>query len=477
VKTERDVLGSTRLDVVSREARAAGIRAGQTVAAARAKLAGLRVCVVAEDAVRQELMHLAEVALAFGPGVSFDTARDVVWVEIGGCAHLHGGEEALARALDARVKKLGHVCRVAVADGPRIAAAVAQWSHSSASRPIVMPPGQGAAAMRVLPVEALALEPDVTAWLRDLGLSTCGDLQKLPRRSLGSRLGARVHDVMQLLEGHDPAPLAAWRPPEVPVERVELEWGATSVDALAFVLKTLCDRLAAKLEGRAMSATRLELVLKLDRALCGDRPHESTVGAVMPTPLARAADLLAVLRTRLERCELHAPVLAVTLRAPELSASASRTGSLLTPEPKAERTLPRLVAELGAELGLARVGVLALVDTWSPDERTRLVPTERIEQGEKEKRRRETSFSPPLPVFTSPSNVALEPTRLAPPSRVPREELSSVLPLARFEAVEWWRRPARRRDLAAAWMGTPRDGALAWVELGDDGAIVRGWID
>src|ERR1019366_9219535 len=42
VKTEREVLGNTRLDVVSRAARAAGIRAGQTVAAARAKHAGLR---------------------------------------------------------------------------------------------------------------------------------------------------------------------------------------------------------------------------------------------------------------------------------------------------------------------------------------------------------------------------------------------------------------------------------------------------
>ena len=67
--------------------------------------------------------------------------------------------------------------------------------------------------MRMLPVEALALEPDVTAWLRALGLSACGDLQKLPRRSLGTRLGARAHDVMQLLDGQDPTPLAAWRPP------------------------------------------------------------------------------------------------------------------------------------------------------------------------------------------------------------------------------------------------------------------------
>ena len=109
---ERDVLGNTRLDVVSREARASGVRAGQTVAAARAKCASLRVRVVAESAVRSGLARVAEVALAFGPSTAFDVATDVVWVEIGGCAHLHGGERELAQALEGRVRALGHACRV-----------------------------------------------------------------------------------------------------------------------------------------------------------------------------------------------------------------------------------------------------------------------------------------------------------------------------------------------------------------------------
>src|SRR5580698_3833470 len=128
VGTSRDILGNTRLDVVSREARASGVRAGQTVAAARAKCATLRVRVVAESAVRVGLARVAEVALAFGPGAAFDVATDVVWVEIGGCAHLHGGEGELVQALEGRVRALGHACRVSVADGPRIAAAVARFT-------------------------------------------------------------------------------------------------------------------------------------------------------------------------------------------------------------------------------------------------------------------------------------------------------------------------------------------------------------
>jgi protein ImuB len=472
VKTERDVLGNTRLDVVSRAARAAGIRPGQTVAAARARHAELRVRVVEADAVREALARVAEVALAFGPAVAFDVAEDVVWVDVTGCAHLHGGELALARGLEAQVRALGHACRVAVADGPRIASAVARFAARPSRNadvgpdvgPLVVPPGKGAAAMRGLPIAALALDPDVTRWLVDLGLPRCGDLQKLPRRSLGTRLGARTHDVMRLLDGEDRAPLDAWRPPPVPEERIELEWGAHSVEALAFVVKTLCDRLAARLQGRAVAAARLELEIALDRALCDGASHVSRLCVTLPSPLVRAADLLAVLRARLERHTLAAPALAVTLRAPELAGASPRTLSLLEPEPKADRALPRLVAELSAELGAARIGVLALVDTWAPGERTRLVAPL-------------AESAPPPSSRRLLVTSALEPSRLVEPSRRPLESLAQVRLLARIEVVEWWRRGTARRDIAAAWTGSEHGGALAWVELHDDDAIVQGWVD
>ena len=112
--------------------------------------------------------------------------------------------------------------------------------------------------------------------------------------------------------------MSSWRepreqaatPPPVPEERIELEWGASSIEALAFVAKTLCDRLAARLAGRAMAAARLEILLGLDRALLSSvRDRASSVRAVdarmsplvcleivLPMPVARAADLLAVVR-------------------------------------------------------------------------------------------------------------------------------------------------------------------------------------
>jgi protein ImuB len=478
VKTARDVLGNTRLDVVSREARALGVRSGQTVAAARAKCAALHVRVVAESAVRTGLARVAEVALAFGPSAAFDPATDVVWLEIGGCAHLHGGEEALAHTLGERVLAAGFACRVAIADGPRIASAVARLTppsraHASVQAFILVPAGQGAAAVRALPIDALDLEPDAATWLRDLGLRTCGDLQRLPRRSLGTRLGARTKDVMALLGGEDAAPLDPWRPPEVPEERAELEWSVASVEALGFVVRALCDRLAVRLEGRAMAASRIALVLNLDRGLLaeGEAPAPSFELA-LPVPVARPADLFAVVRTRLEHMELGAPVLAVTLRAQELAPLRSRPLDFFAPEPKAARALGPLVAELAADLGPENVGRLALVDTWALDERTRLAP-----------------YGAP----TEPNELgraALEPTRLIPPTRRSLEAFEGTWLIARVEAVEWWRRGWERRDFCAAWDGanvawidrhvdvSPRDAsALEMAQTNQTRAWVRGWID
>jgi hypothetical protein len=146
-------------------------------------------------------------------------------------------------------------------------------------------------------------------------------------------------------------------------------------------------------------------------------------------------------------------VLAVTLRAVELARTSPRTLDMLTPEPKADRALPRLVAELVAELGHPNVGILALVDTWIADRRTRLAPFR---------------DAPVLAVHALTSS-ALEPTRLVEPCPAPAHALEEGWPLLRIEAVEWWRRDPEPCDSLVVWVGS----SLGWVE----GSRLRGWVD
>lgn len=511
--TESKLLGNMRLDVVSSEARGLGVRPGQTIAQARARVPDLLVRVVRPEAVKGELARIAEVALAFGATVSFDVASpgalgsasaktferanasnafgmsDVVWVDITGCAHLHGpdqqsGETTLATRLESVIADLGHVCSIAVADGPRIAAILARSlpMEDVRSPVVVIPPGKNAGAMAGLGIDALPLPDEDVRWLVKIGVRTVAELSILPRSALAARLGARAPVILSLVEGDDRAPLTPYVPPEIPQEEVSLEYGIEGTEALVFVAKTLTDRLASRLAGRAVATSRIDLVLGLDagmlREIEGDSgeadssekdasERDQVVSLELPAPLSSASDLLAALRPKLERLVLRAPVLTAKLRAPVLVRKPQSALSLFEATPKAARALPRLVAELASDLGPQAVGKLALGDSWLPEERSRFVRTGDPTQPAQRKRRHLLSSIP-------------EPTRVLPePLPVPRESVKIVRRLTRLESVEWWKHVPSERvpsvDFVYAWvLESP-----AWVEIDrSSGATrVRGWFD
>jgi len=482
--TETKLLGNTRIDVVSREARALGVQPGQTIAQARARAGDLNVRVVRPEAVRDVLAGLAEVGLAFGATVSFAAAGgkkgavdfgDAVWIDVTGCAHLHSrdpkeGETLLASRLAGAIASLGHACAVAIADGPRVAAMLARAATLAPRRswpreatlllePIVVPPGGNAAAIAPLPVASLPLGADDVRWLAKVGVRTVEELRALPRDGLATRLGAAARDVMMLAEGDDRAPLAPYVPPEIPEEETELEYGIEGSQALTFVAKTLTDRLGARLAGRAVAAGRVELGLRLDPAIVRDHdpdgPSEVVVALDLPAALSTASDLLAALRPKIERLVLVAPVLRARLRAPVLVPKRAAALALFDPQPKAERALPRLVAELTSDLGADAVAQLALGDSWVPEERSKLVPYGTA------------------PVATTPKRLVSsvpEPTRLlAEPRTVARDAIHVTRHLSRIEAVEWWKAPPDRP--LEAWERRPVDYVQAWT---DEGAA---WVE
>jgi protein ImuB len=474
VKDERSLLGNTRLDEVCPQAQARGLRSGQTIASARARCAELRVRVVALDTVREALSRISEALLAFASTTSFDLESNVVWLDVTGCAHLHRnesdttGEAILASRIKAFVEKMNHACRVAVADGPRVAAAVARFG-SGADHLILVPAGESKSALSALPIDALPIADDTIHWLSRLGMGTVGDLQQLPRRSLSLRLGASAVTVVSLLDGEDSTPLSAYIPPVVPEETATLEYGIEAIEALLFVVKGLCDRMALRLAGRAMAATRFELVLGLDRAFARAMPR-SVVDLLLAAPLTEAAEMLSVLRARLDSFAIEAPILTVTLRVPEMAARTATPLHLFVPEAKADRALPGLVAELEAELGIGNVGVLTLANRWLPHERSRLTPigAPRIAVP-----RALASPSSPRGALLS---GAVEPTRwLAAP--IPLGDCLDFDVEVRQELTEWWTGEAVIRDFARAWVEAIP--AMAWVEIKPRHrrAWIRGWMD
>ena len=488
VENEASLLGNTRIDEASHEAKYLGISAGMTIAAARAKSADLSVRVIAERAAKDALARIAELALAFGATVAFDLETHVVWADVTGCAHIHDpdvdrGENILANALYEKVSALGHDASVAVADGPRVAAmfskvmdVVPQDARQACAlheRVLVVPREKTKDAIFALPVVALPLDDAAKHWLARLGIKTAADLAKLPRASLASRLGSQARALFSLFDASDTTPLDSYRPPETPLERVELEYGIEGGEALLFVMRTLTTRMSARLEGRALGATEITMTFDLDDAAkIRGKSRRSRVDRtiVLAAPIRNAAELFAVVRARIEAAErrretFQAPILAVELAATKLSRAPSRNLDLLQTESRAARLLPQLAAELSADLGENRAGMLVLESSLDPLERVRLVPYE--------ERNESLSVSEDVP---EPSRFlqgdACELMTIDGPTRL----------ISRTAWIAWWKRPIdleSRRTTEFDWVTgyCSEAKATAWVEIdGTTGRrILRGW--
>ncbi|HEY1955697.1 MAG TPA: DNA polymerase Y family protein [Polyangiaceae bacterium] len=451
-ETEARISGGTRVDDVSPDARAFGVFPGATIASAKAKCADLRVRVLRRAEAVRALEGLAEMLLAFGPIVAPLLDRDAVLVDVTGCAHLHDGEKRLLGAIVRSVAELGFECRAAVAAGPEIAWAIA---HQSA-RSRVVADEDTMRALGELSIDALRLEARTASYFHRLGVRTIDAMRSLPRDALTARIenANLLPRVRALLDGDDRTPIPRFSPEIALEERVDLDFGVEHHEALFFVLKPLCERIAARLAGRCALAARLEVTLELDRAMCD--PDQRTIKIVSPlaSPIRKSDELLAILRTRFERePPLRAPARGVILRAPELVDAEERTRSLFTAESRAELALPKLAAELSALLGESALGTLAVADDWRFDRRSVLVP-----------------FGATRPATATSFDV--EPMRIVAPRVSSRFE--QIAHVARFEKIVWWRESLETID----WKLAHVDGAVAFVEVDARGrARIRGFLD
>jgi len=175
-----------------------------------------------------------------------------------GPSRYFGGDVALAGLvagqLDDVVASLPGVVaqapvQVGVADG-------AFASRLAARESGIVPAGSSAAFLAPFPVTLLD-RPELTDLLVRLGLKTLGSFAALPASRVASRFGADGLLAHRLACGLDERPLAARVPaPELAVQ-TELDPPAEQVEPLAFVARTLAERLRDALEHRGLVCTRV----------------------------------------------------------------------------------------------------------------------------------------------------------------------------------------------------------------------------
>ena len=253
-------------------AQAAGVEAGQKLSDARAVCPVLTVHEADPAGDEAALVRLARWCERYSPLAAAD-APDGLWLDITGCAHLWGGEAALAEDLCARLARAGHRSQAAVADTPGAAWALAR----------VMGPGvrivQGPEVLDALPIAILRLEPRTVGELRRVGLRTVGEMARLGRGELSARFGPAPVLRLDQATGRVAEQIAWPRAPAAWEERLALAEPIQTPDDLWRALDLLTERLCVRLraEGQGGRLFTAEF-FRVD----GERPAV-TVATALPT--------------------------------------------------------------------------------------------------------------------------------------------------------------------------------------------------
>ena len=342
----------------------AGIRIGMACTQARALVPELRVDPADPEGDRADLERLAHsLARRWSPSVTL-AGEDLLFLDLTGVAHLHGGEARMLRRLHALLARLGFAARIAVADTPGAAWAFARFRPETL---LLCPPGEHVAWLALLPVEALRLEGDAIDLLHRLGVDSIGQLAALPRAPLVRRFGTVIAARLDQALGRIPEPVTPVTPPEPIAVTQRFAEPIATPEAIAHWLGDLVHRLAEALAEAGQGARRIGLVA--DRV--DGVPQRIGIG------LARAsrdpAHLLRLLARRIDQIEPGYGLDAMTLHL----LRSEPLGALPVDERLDAETVPDLaplIDTLATRIGMARLWRMRPVESDVPERSAAALP-------------------------------------------------------------------------------------------------------
>ncbi len=347
-----------RLSAVNDAAAKLGLRVGMPLADARAMHP--RIAVTDADA-RADLALLGTIADwcdRYTPLVGLDPP-DGLLMDISGCAHLFGGETALARDLTRQLGQHGLAARVAVGGTVGCAWGVARYAGEGDR----VKSGDERAALAPLPLAALRLPSETIAALAQVGLKHIADVLDRPRAPLAARFGQDFVRRLDQALGIEDEPITPRLP--VPAALVEQRFPEPIAheSAVLGTIERLAGRLGPVLEQRGEGARLLQVALfradgKVFRV-------EAGTGA----PLRDAARIARLFAERLavigDECDPGFGFDMVRLSALVTERHDPQQTGLAAPDHAVD--LAHLIDRLGARFGLRRVTRQVPQDTHIPE--------------------------------------------------------------------------------------------------------------
>lgn len=255
-----------RIDVATARARRAGVRRGMPTRTAQYLCPELLLLprdplreAAAFEVVAQAFDALAADVTCLRPGLA--------WAPAAGPARWVGSEDLLAESLvDEVARTCGAECQVGVATGVLAGVEAARLG-------VVVPEADTTAFLAALDLGNLrSLLPLVTRReteetldvLRELGVTTCGDLVALGRSPLLTRFGATGEALWDLCTGADPGTPSSRRAPGEVGVVTAFDPPASELDRMVLGLRTLAEDLAESLWHRGLTSRTLAVWMRTE---------------------------------------------------------------------------------------------------------------------------------------------------------------------------------------------------------------------
>lgn len=428
-------LAELPLAEVNEAARRCGLYVGQTVLDAQTQVPRVQIETVERTFLERTLSSISATLKKFSSNVGLNLLSpipDTIWLDITSASLSLDQEQWLVAELQESVRLLGHTVRAVLAPGPFFARALAHWGELSGQGTAVIQQEELRRALALLPPSILPWPPHALAWLSQLGVSTWGELQKLPPELFQEHLGGAAPALLTLLQGTDQT---TWPPCPEPTDfKLELSFktplparSATErvPSALQARLRYLLLQLSARLAAQAQAASHLQLTLysasspssadpAFQKTSSPQAPSSSNLHFSFSPPLWKEEDLFRALYLRLAKLSSLRTVQKMVLQVVETAPRPVEVETPLSPAVREEALLPELIQELQTWLGPQRVGKLSIPDDApSLEGRSRLIPW----SSPITRRKSHSTKSPPTP---SESDELSRITRyFSPPVRLP----------------------------------------------------------
>ncbi|MDQ7968145.1 MAG: DNA polymerase Y family protein [Oxalicibacterium faecigallinarum] len=410
----------------------AGIRAGMSEGNARALNAQLEIVPRTPPEEIRALHEAALWSLHFTPHVTLRGCG--LLAEVAASLRLFNGADNIAHRLLQGIRQLGLHGNLAMAS-----TATAAWLLAQCPSQKTFHDEQH--ALDCLPVHVLTHAQPWLDTLHGIGCHTLGQLRQLPRAGITRRFGKLLLTEIDRAYGKETEAHAWFEAPTIFQARLELISRVEHAESLLFAARRLVLQLTGWLAARHAVVSGITLWMHHESSR--RRDHQRTPLTIVLGMASRDPEhLTLLLRERLARLTLHAPVIELSLHADQIAQQAAPNTELFATSASQAESSSRLIERLQNRLGKDAVKQLAPWGDHRPEYSNVASSVFNVSPQQQNRSRRQ-----PLSAATRPSWLLSQPLPLRTRQHKPVYH-SPLLLLTGPERIEagWWDDALATRD-------------------------------